>query len=832
MALPVWLPLPETVTGTAVPLRAGRAQPWLPREALCRKLLTEAGAVAVVMLAGPHGVGKSGTLWCLGDWLDAAGLPVVRLTAALATDALATLTDDAVIIIDDLQSLPATQSYDDLAGKLVELGKARLAKGGLAVFVSDASARAPAFRAAWREGMLRLIGPRDLAFGAEDCARLLGLPDAAVEGRLAQRLVGGWPLGIKLLAQDMPRSLALLGHAGDKHALPDALQAWFDDIAWPSFSPALRNLLMDLSVMGRFVPELAAHLLAGREADDLSQSLRALVQEGFYLRECPDRPGWLQLMPAFARYLSATLRLSDPARVEKLHHTAITWARQAGEHAEVLRHALQLAPSPEVTALVEASGAISISHGMGPDLNFTQPLRPDLAQDAPMVFFAQIYDRIRHGADVEARIHYEAAAALTEGFTRFNAAQDTTLIQGWRTAFELIFDLARDVTIPPERIAALESQVKAALSTHPVLVVSLASVLALLQLDRGDLAQAAATCRLGIGLQQRLHANKVALFLHQHHSSVALAQGSLPQALSESDAATRLAVIEGHADSYEIRTSALHYGLCLFEAGDLERAGALIAPVLPHLHEIHGWIRLYAEAFSAMASIGLAEQGASGAAYWLDQGRTLAQMRRWPRLERLLDATAQRLGAETASPAQIERFAAASDHCAASAMALAAAKMAAGDTTAAVAILADWPDSRLAAGDQRLLLQARVVAMELAYLRADRDTARHRLAAIRDLAQRAGYSQRLREAGEKIALVERWLDGASVAPKLGDRPILSPREREIIIHVAAGLVNKQIARILGISEGTVKSHRKHLYEKLGVSTRSEAIAKARALGLI
>src|SRR5690606_5050680 len=115
--------------------------------------------------------------------------------------------------------------------------------------------------------------------------------------------------------------------------------------------------------------------------------------------------------------------------------------------------------------------------------------------------------------------------------------------------------------------------------------------------------------------------------------------------------------------------------------------------------------------------------------------------------------------------------------------------------------------SRLAAGDQRLLLQARVVAMELAYLRGDRDTARHRLAAIRDLAQRAGYAQRLRDAGQKIALVERWLDGTSVEPKLGARPILSPREREIIIHVAAGLVNKQIARFLGISEGTVKSHR-------------------------
>lgn len=51
---------------------------------------------------------------------------------------------------------------------------------------------------------------------------------------------------------------------------------------------------------------------------------------------------------------------------------------------------------------------------------------------------------------------------------------------------------------------------------------------------------------------------------------------------------------------------------------------------------------------------------------------------------------------------------------------------------------------------------------------------------------------------------------------------LTEREREILEHVAAGLSNKLIARELGITEGTVKVHVKHLLKKLGLRSRVEA----------
>jgi DNA-binding CsgD family transcriptional regulator/GAF domain-containing protein len=57
-----------------------------------------------------------------------------------------------------------------------------------------------------------------------------------------------------------------------------------------------------------------------------------------------------------------------------------------------------------------------------------------------------------------------------------------------------------------------------------------------------------------------------------------------------------------------------------------------------------------------------------------------------------------------------------------------------------------------------------------------------------------------------------------------DVSALTPREREIMAHVATGATNGQIARCLVISEGTVKSHLKHIAKKLNTPSRAAAVA--------
>jgi DNA-binding CsgD family transcriptional regulator len=57
-------------------------------------------------------------------------------------------------------------------------------------------------------------------------------------------------------------------------------------------------------------------------------------------------------------------------------------------------------------------------------------------------------------------------------------------------------------------------------------------------------------------------------------------------------------------------------------------------------------------------------------------------------------------------------------------------------------------------------------------------------------------------------------------------PRLTPRQKDLLRLLAAGHTNSQIARRLGISEGTVRTHLENIDEKLNVSSRTAAVTRA------
>ena len=61
---------------------------------------------------------------------------------------------------------------------------------------------------------------------------------------------------------------------------------------------------------------------------------------------------------------------------------------------------------------------------------------------------------------------------------------------------------------------------------------------------------------------------------------------------------------------------------------------------------------------------------------------------------------------------------------------------------------------------------------------------------------------------------------------------LSSREVEVLQLTARGIVNKEIAAQLLIGESTVKTHLVHIFNKLGVKSRIEAVAEATRRGII
>lgn len=63
-------------------------------------------------------------------------------------------------------------------------------------------------------------------------------------------------------------------------------------------------------------------------------------------------------------------------------------------------------------------------------------------------------------------------------------------------------------------------------------------------------------------------------------------------------------------------------------------------------------------------------------------------------------------------------------------------------------------------------------------------------------------------------------------------PELTGRENEVLKLIADGLTNREIACYLSISESTVENHTHNIYEKLGITNRAQAVARAYQTGIV
>jgi LuxR family maltose regulon positive regulatory protein len=86
-----------------------------------------------------------------------------------------------------------------------------------------------------------------------------------------------------------------------------------------------------------------------------------------------------------------------------------------------------------------------------------------------------------------------------------------------------------------------------------------------------------------------------------------------------------------------------------------------------------------------------------------------------------------------------------------------------------------------------------------------------------------------------IADILSLLAGQAPAPPAGPRPLLEPlsdSEIRVLRYLPTNLSGPEIAGELYVSHNTVRTHISHLYAKLGTHARAEAVARARALGLL
>ncbi len=180
--------------------------------------------------------------------------------------------------------------------------------------------------------------------------------------------------------------------------------------------------------------------------------------------------------------------------------------------------------------------------------------------------------------------------------------------------------------------------------------------------------------------------------------------------------------------------------------------------------------------------------------------------------------------------------------------------LAEGDNDAAASHLAQQAARAAAAGWEYGLVETRVLQ---ALAAADEATALSFLTVALALARPGGYVRTFVDKGEPLAALLRLAVTRDVAanqavdlltafaPGAGRKnlsvaahsqtPLIEPlseRELEIVSLLARRYTNAEIAQTLTVSVNTVKTHLRHIYEKLGVHDRREAVARARKFNLV
>jgi LuxR family transcriptional regulator, maltose regulon positive regulatory protein len=748
----------------------------------------------------------------LGDDPPGAGTSPGGLALRLR-DALGAARGRAMLVLDDLHVL---------RGPALSLVATLAAEGGRALGLIVASRSDPdlALGRLRLEGRLGELRATDLAFTAAEAADLLGAYGLALRPDQIGRLVArteGWAAGLGLAAlslrsePDADRFLAEF--SGDDHAVADYLSG--EVLALQS--PAVREFLLCTSVADRLCGGLADALTGGRDG---GRMLEDLHRGGVFLLAVDRHETWFRYHPLFGELLQARLRLEHPDLGAALHGRAAHWLSAHGLGREALPHALRADDAEAMGDLLSDQWLDLLLGGAAPDaLLAAAALRAD---DRRLAVAAA-------GACLDAGDAQRAEDVLAGGAVAGDADDVDALAALLRARMR--------ADVGAARVAAGQLAERAEPGPLAVGVGDARRSLAMLHLgitefEAGSLDAAAETLDAASALAVDGRRERVVLECLGRTAAIELLAGRLTRAEEAACAARSLAVPAGWQ-----RTAAYAWACAVLAAvhwlrDELDDAEAAADATMT---------AAYAAAEISAAHVArLLRAHLAVARGDIDRGRAL--------LRTVLDGPAVtqpvvRMWLDALGPRPW-----AADDDDADTLAAAALRLGRGDALSALrrveALLA--PDAAL---HPTRRLHAWLVAVVARHALGHTRDASEAVERALEIAAPDGYRRPFADGGGAVRrllqrhaalptayapVVAELIDALErvSAPPPGLLEPLSDRERDVLRLLPTLLPNTEIASELFVSVNTVKTHVKSIYRKLEVSSRREAVARARQLRLI
>src|SRR6266568_844243 len=291
----------------------------------------------------------------MASLLEAPRFPSVEHVVSLFINDLADMPDDLILVLDDYH-LIRNRDIHTLLDLLIEHLPPQLHL----VLATRSDPPLPVHR--WRaRGYLNDLRPADLRFTLEETEAFLnhelGKGVAHETAVSLEERTGGWIAILRLAALSLRNTSDIAAFMDQLHRYTDhSIQSYLVEEVLTHLAPVEQDLLVKTSVLEQFCAELCSAIIGSDISfEQVQATLNWLERSNVFIIPLDERQGWYRFHHLFRQLLKQRLQMLCSAdELAMLHQRASMWYAEQGLIEQAIGHALEAGDMSGVTSLVEA----------------------------------------------------------------------------------------------------------------------------------------------------------------------------------------------------------------------------------------------------------------------------------------------------------------------------------------------------------------------------------------------------------------------------------------------------------------------------------------------